>query len=526
MKRKAVAWLLVLMLSMGLLAGCGGGTATEPEAPETEAPAAEATEPSGEPVAEEPAPAKEEIVVALAADITSLDPQGHNDTKSERVSFLLFNRLFRLNTDFEVVPDLAESWEQLSDTEWSIKIKEGVLFHDGTEMTAEDVKASLDRSKEQAKVQHVLAEVETIEVLDTYTVKVTTKVPFAPFLYTLVHAGASIVPKAYIESGGDFSDPIGSGPYTFVEWVSGDRVVLAKNPDYFDGENMGQSQTIVFRVIPEGTSRTIALETGEVDVVDELQTLDISKIEENSELTLYTKPSTRIDFFGMNTTKAPFDDQKVRQAINYAIDKEAIMIVAIEGAGTPAQSVLAPTMLGYKASDYTYDPEKAKELLAEAGYPDGFSTTIWASGDERKRIAEVIQANFLAVGIESEIEMFEWGTYIDRLMAGESTTYVLGWTSNPDPDSTLTPLYHSDSIGGMNFTRTNNPTVDELIVAAREELDLEERVKIYNEFHETIMEYAPVVPLFVKNNVVGANANLKGVELSPQGLWNIEKIHY
>jgi peptide/nickel transport system substrate-binding protein len=469
---------------------------------------------------------RDEISIALSADITSLDPMGHNDTKSEKVSFLVFNRLFRLNTDFEVVPDLAEEWSQESDTEWVIKIKEGVMFHDGTEMTSEDVQFSLERSMTMPKVQQVLSEVESIDIVDRYTVRITTKSAFAPFLYTLVHAGTSIVPKAYVESGDDFENPIGSGPYRFVEWVSGDRVTLERYDGYFDEDNMGQTSTIVFKVIPEGTARTIALETGEVDVVDELPPMDAARVRDNPDLTLYETPSTRINFFAMNTERAPYDDVRVREALNYAIDKEAIIMVALDGAGVEAESVLAPSFLGYKAGPYSYDPERARQLLAEAGFPDGFETSIMTSGDDRKRIAEVIQANLNDIGVTATIEMLEWGTFIDSVLAGEEETLVLGWTSNPDPDATLTPMFYSGNIGGMNFARINDPEIDRLLQEGREELDLAARVRVYNQFHEYIMEQAPFVPLFVNNNLTGANADLQGVEQSPQGLWNIEKIHY
>lgn len=514
--KKFLSLLMIMALVIGSLAGCSSAPAEE--ASSGDQASTEATD--------APAEKKEELKIALAADITSLDPQGHNDTKSERVSFLLFNRLFRLNTDFEVVPDLAESWEQPSPTEWVIKIKEGVLFHDGTEMKASDVKFSLERSLTMPKVQHVLAEVASVEVMDDYTVKITTNTAFAPFLYTLVHAGASIVPAAYVESGDEFATPIGSGPYKFVEWVSGDKVTVVKNDEYFDADNMGQMPTITFKVIPEGTSRTIALETGEIDVVDELPSNDVPKVEEAANLSMYTSASTRIDYLGMNTQMAPFDNELVRQAFNYAVDKEAVMLVAIDGTGVETESILAPSMLGYTAADYSYDPAKAQELLAQAGYPDGFELTLWASGDQRKRMAEVIQANLMEVGINATIEMLEWGTYIDELMAGTGQAFVMGWTSNPDPDSTLTPLYYSGSVGGMNFTRIEDAKIDELIMAGRSEMDMNKRVEIYNELHSYTMGKAPLVPLFTKNNLVGANAGLKGVELSPQGLWNIEKITY
>jgi ABC-type transport system substrate-binding protein len=228
----------------------------------------------------------------------------------------------------------------------------------------------------------------------------------------------------------------------------------------------------------------------------------------------------------MNTEKAPFDNIKVRQAINYAVDKEAVIMVALDGAGVEAGSVLAPSFLGYKAGPYEYNPEKAKALLKEAGLGDGFTTSIMTSGDDRKRIAEVLQANFADVGITATIEMLEWGTFIDSVLKGLEETLVLGWTSNPDPDATLTPIFFSGNIGGMNFSRINDPKIDQLLKQGREELDLAKRAKIYNQFHEYIMEQAPFVPLFVNNNITGAAAALKGVEQSPQGLWNIEKIHY
>ena len=468
----------------------------------------------------------DELSIALGAGITSLDPQGHNDTKSEKISFLVFNRLFKLNTDFKVIPDLAESWEQPSETEWIIKIKEGVMFHDGSEMTSEDVAFSLNRSKEMPKVQQVLSEVKSVEVVDKYSVKVTTNSAFAPFLYTLVHAGTSILPKAYVESGDEFANPIGSGPYTFTEWVSGDKIVVDKYTNYFDKNNMGQSSKIIFKVIPEGTSRTIALETGEVDVVAELQTIDKNRVSDNGELKLYEMPSTRLNFFEMNTEKVPFDNKLVRQAMNYAIDKEAIIIVALEGAGIQAGSVLPPSFLGYKAGPYSYNPEKAKEILTQAGYPDGFEIKITTSGDDRKRIAEVIQASLMEVGITASIEMLEWGTFIDSAINGNFESLVLAWTSNPDPDATLTPRFFSGNINGMNFSRINDPKIDQLLKDGREELNIGQREKIYNEFHEYVMNQATMVPLFVNNILVGTNASLKDVELSPQGLWNIEKIHF
>lgn len=466
------------------------------------------------------------ITVALPADITSLDPMGHNDIYSEKVSFLLFNRLFKFDTNFKPVPDVAKSWKQPSPKEWLITIQSGVKFHDGSEMTSADVKYSLERSKESPKVKHVLAEVESVSVVDKYTVKITTKTPFAPFLFTLAHAGASIVPQKYASSSDNWKNPIGSGPYTFVQWASGDKVVLKRNPNYFDKTNLGQAQTIVFKVIPEATSRTIALETGEVDVVFNLNATDVDKVQANKNLKVYQKPSTDIQYLGMNGDKAPFDNLKVRQAFNYAIDKDAVLTVALNGYGEVASSIIPSTIFGHKDGPYTYDPKKAKDLLKEANFNFNQTLKLWASGDTRKKIAEVVQANLQDLGIKADIEMFEWGAYLQATNSGNQQFFLLGWSSNPDPDSMLTPLFSKGSIGAQNRTRYVNEKVEKLLADGRVEMDQAKRQKIYNDLSDIVMADATWVPLYTGNNIVGANAKLQGVELSPQGLWNVEKLHY
>lgn len=467
-----------------------------------------------------------EVIIAIEADIVSLDPQGHNDVESMRISNLLFDTLFKLDEDLKAQPSLVEDWSQPSETEWDLKIKQGVKFHDGTEMKAEDVAFSIERSKESAVVQHVLEQVEKVEVLDDYTVRVTTKEPFAPFINTLVHAGVSIMPKAYVESDDNWNNPIGSGPYKFVEWVSGDKVILERNDDYYNDEEKGIADKIVFKIIPEGTSRTIALETGEVDIVATLDAMDAPKVEDNAKLKLFTKPSTSFAYLGMNTEKAPFDNVLVRQAMNYAIDKEAILEIAIEGAGVIADSVTADSLLGYVPSEYSYNPEKAKELLKEAGYEDGFTVNIWASGDKRKRVAEITQGNLKEIGVTAKIEMYEWAAFLDATNSGKQEMFVLGWSSNPDVDATLTPQFSQNSIGAQNRARYVNLEIEKLLKEGRAELDPATRESMYNDAYKIINEDSPWVPLYVEYNMVGANKDLKGVTLNAQGLIDVYKLHY
>lgn len=467
-----------------------------------------------------------EIVIALEADIVSLDPQAHNDVESIKITNLLYSRLFKLNDNFETVPDLVEEWSQPAEKEWVLKIKEGVKFNDSEEVTSEDVKFSIERSKTSAPVKHVLAQVEKVEIMDKYTVKVTTYEPFAPFLNALVHSGVSIVPKHYVESNPNWENPVGSGQYKCVKWVSGDKIVLERYEDYYDESDKGIADRLIFKIIPEGTSRTIALEMGEVDLITTLDLLDINKIKDNPNLTLYQKPSTSFAYFGMNVEKSPFDSKLVRQALNYAIDKEAVLKIALDGAGVIATSVTSEALLGHKPSNYTYNPKKAKELLNEAGYDESQNIEIWASGDRRKRIAEVIQANLMDVGIKSSIEMFEWGAFLEATNSGNQMTYILGWASNPDADGTLTPQFSKNSIGAQNRSRYVNEEVEKLLVEGRAELDSTKRKKIYQRIHEIIMEDAPWVPLYVENNVAAANSKLKGVEINSQMIINMHRIHY
>ncbi len=473
-----------------------------------------------------PAAVKSTITVALPADIVSLDPMGHNDIYSEKVTRLIFNGLYKFDTNFRAVPDLVESVSQPSKTEWVFTLKKGVKFQDGSELTAEDVKFSLDRSRTMASVKHVLAEVQSVEVINPSTVKITTKMPFAPFLFTLAHQGVSIMSKKYTESGDNAKKPIGTGPYQFAEWVSGDKVVLNKNPSYFDQANQPMAESLVLKVIPEPTSRTIALETGEVDAVISLDSNDVAKVKANTGLKVYTKSSTDIQYLGMNITRAPFDKVQVRQAFNYAIDKEAILQVALNGFGEVATSIIPSTIFGHKNGPYSYNPQKAKEMLTAAGFDFSQTLPLWASGDVRKKIAEVVQANLNDIGIKSEIEMFEWGAYVQATNTGKQTLFLLGWSSNPDPDSMLTPLFSKGSIGGQNRTMYQSEKSEKYLADGRVELDQAKREKIYNDLSDHVMQDATWAPLYTGANLVGANAKLQGVELSPQGLWNLEKLHY
>lgn len=475
-------------------------------------------------------PKKTEIVIAQKADIVSLDPHATNDSPSANLTRQIYSALLRTNTEMEYEGDLAESWETLSPTETQFNLRKGVKWHDGSDFTAKDVKFSIERQQEGANVKHLVNMITEVKVIDDYTVVIVTDKPTGPLLANLAHSASRIVPeKAVTEYGDKFAEhPIGTGPMKFVEWVPGDKVVLERFDDYFEG--LPATERLVVRVIPEGTSRTIALETGEVDLILDVEPIDKGKIEGNSELKLYEKMSNRIEWLSLHNGKAPFDNKLVRQAISYAIDKESVNIVATDGRGMIANTVTGPTVLGYNKDInlYEYNPEKAKELLAQAGYPNGFTTTLWSSGDVRNRSAEVIQANLADVGITAEIELLEWGAYLEKTAAGEHDMHLLGWSNlTGDGDGGLYPNFHSQSVGASgNRCFFINDEVDKLLEGGRVETDFAKRPQYYYDAQTIIMEEAAMVPLYYQPTEVGARADLQGVELHPGSLHRFHMLHY
>ena len=312
------------------------------------------------------------IRVGMSSDITSLDPHANNDVNSSNATRHIYNNLVRVTNDGEVLGDLAESWEFLDDMNVQFKLKEGVKFSDGTPLTSEDVKFSLERQKASAKVGHLVAMIDNVEVVDDLTFIIHMNQPSNALLTSLAHAGGAILCKSYTEKleseGKKLADaPMGTGPYTFVSWMAGTSVELKKNPNYFDPERAAKNEGLILKAITEETSRTIALENGEIDVLLNVGTNDAQKIRENSNLILDEFECAQNEMVVMNTTKPPFDNKLVRQAVNYAVNKEDALIVAINGEGTTIDGYLAPAAIGAKdtAVKYEYNPEKAKELLAD-----------------------------------------------------------------------------------------------------------------------------------------------------------------
>jgi len=474
------------------------------------------------------------INIGIKSDLTSLDPQNHNDTISAYATRHIYSNLVSLTPENEFVGNLAESWEYQDDVTVAFTLKEGVKFHNGETLTSEDVKFSLERQKSAPKVGHLVSMIDEVEVVDDTHFIIHMNTPSNALVSSLFHSGCAILCKSYteaLEAEGKTleSAPMGSGPYKFEEWKPGASFTLVKFDDYFDPATAAQNDKLVFQVKTEESARTIALETGELDMVIDPNTTDAGRIRDNASLALDSCDSTLIEFFCMNTQKAPFDNKLVRQAMNYAINKEDIVIAAVDGEGEPYDNYIGKAAIGRYDTvvKYEHDVEKAKSLLAEAGYADGFTFTCYLATEPRQRSATIIQANLAELGITMNIETMESATFYEKTGNGEHDACLTGWVANAEPDNTYRPLFTSDKIGpGGNRAFYQNPEVDKLVDDAATNRDAAAVQKDYETILHTVSDDAIWVPLYSKPIMVARNKDLQGFTPSPINMHDFYGLHY
>ncbi|WP_067727973.1 glutathione ABC transporter substrate-binding protein [Oceanobacillus damuensis] len=483
------------------------------------------------------------LVIANLSDAVSLDPAGSNDVPSSDVQANIYESLIKQDENMEVQPSLAESWEPVDDSTWEFKLREGVIFHDGSEFNAEVVKANIERilDPDVASPRAFLYDMVTdIEIVDDYTVRFTTEFPFSPLPAHLAHSGGAMVSLEQIkadyaameegeEPGSVINEnPIGTGFFKFEEWNAGTDITLVKNEDYW-GEP-AKLDSVTFKVVSEGLTRVAELDTGESHIANPISPNDVAQVEAMDGASVAQQGSVGLSYIGFNMEKEPFDDPLVRQAINMAIDREQIINGIYDGIGTPAAGPLAPDVFGYdeNVSGLEYDPDAARELLAEAGYEDGFSTTLWTN-DNQERIdtATNIQAQLEEFGIDIEIEVVEWGAYLEQTANGEHEMFILGWsTVTGDADYGLYALLHSDNIGEPgNRTFTADPELDALLDQARQEPDPDTRLELYSEIQEMLVDIAPMLYVHHQDYILGVSDSVKGLTQLPTGILQLQEVY-
>ncbi len=471
------------------------------------------------------------IVVAQDRDATSLDPHGSNDEGSNRVRVQIFSNLVKFTEDGELVGDLAESWKNIDDKTIEFKIKENVKFHDGSDLSMEDVKFSLDRSRKTPLVSHILEDVRDIRVVEGNKIQVETYEPSATIMSKLASPAAAIMSKKVVEKSGEDigENPIGTGPFKLAKWDPGYSIKLERFDEYF-GEK-AKSEEIVFKIVPEGNNRTIGLETGEIDIAYEIDPVNMSIIKDNDELEYITDDSFTVHYLGFNNQKEPFDRENIRKAIAYGIDMDDIIEVVLYDTVKKADSLLNKNVIGSGEktyNSYDYNPDLAKELLAKEGFEDGLDLELMISdSDIRVRIAEIMQEQLRHIGVNVNVKTSEWGAFIEQVGNGEHDAFLLAATvSTGDADDPYSLLLHSDQLGQAgNRSFYVNPRVDELIEEGRMELDPVKRVKIYDTIQEIINEELPIYPLYFNNQNAGINKNIKGFKLNPAGYHFLDKVY-
>lgn len=473
---------------------------------------------------------KTDLVIATASEAVTLDPQAGWDGNSLNVMRQMYNGLVKMDSDMNIVGDLAESWEFTSDTSVTFKLKQGIHFHNGEEVKASDVVFSIQRAQASAKVKSFTANIESVVADDDYTVTINTSIPYAPLMANLCHTANSIVSQKAVEEAGDnFSAaPCGTGPFKFVKWDAGDKIVLERNDDYFGGEV--KPSTLTFKLMSEDSARTIALETGEIDLNLSVAAGDADRVQSTNGIELVTSMSPKIEYVSMNQKVEPFNNPLVRQAINYAIDRDSLNLVATNGYGEVTDSVMNKQINGYTddVTHYEYDPEKAKELLAQAGYPDGFSTSMVVGTSARSTEAQIIQGNLAEIGITMEITTMESSTLLEQINNGDYEMFIMSYNNTTgDPDTSLYMLFNSQvpaSSGNRSFT--NIPEVDQLLESARVETDNNARMKLYAQVQSILTEQAVWVPLYCVPNMVGLRSGLEGYTPHPLGNDVFDQLHY
>jgi peptide/nickel transport system substrate-binding protein len=503
--------LVVLAAAMLLGAACGGS----PDAP-----------PAGGP--------RDTLVFAASADATTLDPHNTTDTESDQVIMMIYETLIGFDDNMTIVPRLAERWEVAPDgVTWTFHLRKGVRFHDGTPFDAEAVRRNFARVLDpEAKHKRLVLfnMVDSVVAVDDFTVRITTKYPFGAFEPTMAHVSAAIVsPTVAATFGKEFGlgadRASGTGPYRIVSWKKDQEIVLERHDGYW-GEH-GRTPRIVYRPIPEAAARVLALEAGDVDVITRVPSADIARLEKAPDIRVTRTPSVGMQQFRFNVTKGPYRDVRVRQAISYAINRRAIVDNLVSSFGRPSTSALTPIMRGYaNLGEIPYDPDKARQLLAAAGYPNGFKTRIattprYPMGIE---LAEAVAADLKKVGIEAAIDVIEWGTMV-TYWAGlppeknPQEIFIMGaGASTADADWGLRPIFQTAPTNENNYGYYSNAEFDRVIEAAMRETDDQKRRELYRRAQEIVyLEDPGAIWLFDTLYVVASRANVEGVTPSPLG---------
>ncbi len=469
--------------------------------------------------------ADDKIVVIQGAGPTGLDPTVHREGPTYNITINVFDSLLRRTADGDIVPALAKSYERETDTSWVFHLHEDVQFHNGEKLTAEAVKFTVDRifNPDLKSTRATdLDWIETVEVIDEHTVRIEANKVFA--LADHYFSELQIVPPEYVKEVGDKEfnlNPVGTGPFEFARWDQGNRVVLKRNEDYWDGPS--EVSGVTFRFISSAASRMATLLGGDADLVADVPVTAINQIERRSNTKLGVATGSRVIFVGLDSTQdTPLQNVKVRQALNYAVDKDAIIENLLHGLAEETVTLLTEKDLGFNSDvqPYPYDPEKAEELLEEAGYSDGFEiemATLSGRYINDKQVAQAIAGYLGDVGVDVKLNVLEFGAFNDKLFSKQiDPMFLVGW-GNPvfDASYVFDFIVRTDGL----IRTIQNEKIDGLLKKGRTTTDQDKRIAAYQEAVELVNEEAPAIFLYKQPVLYGMSARLNWTPRSDEFLW-------
>ena len=469
------------------------------------------------------------LIFGRGGDSITLDPSLIFDGESAKVCDMIYDTLVQYREDTtDIEPALAKMWENSSDgLTWTFYLRQGVTFHDGSTFNAHVASYSLNRPNVQlanffnSTINHIIA-------LDDYTLEVQLNTPYAPFLTLIASTQNSIVSQAAVmHYGEEFeNNPVGTGPFKFVRWDRNDQILLQANDTHWSGKPAVDK--FIFRSIPDNSIRFMELKAGHLHAMEFPNTDVLSEIQTDPMLDLLMQPSLNVGYLAMNTEKPPFDNLKVRLAINHAFNKAEIIEKLYQGTGIPAKNPIPPTLWSHDDTieDYPYDPELAKQLLAEAGYPDGFKTTLWALPIPRpyipngQALAEILQSELQNIGIEATIVTHDWNTYIEKTQNGEHDMAMLGWSASADPDNFFYYLLsktNAQKPEALNIAFYRSDEMQDVLDKARTSTDRNERIELYKQAQAIFHRDVPWVPLVHSQRLLAISNNVNHLKLAPSG---------
>ena len=542
--KRLLCLLLALVFCLGTLAGCGNGgnntgntgaanntsntgnTGTDDSADEAGTTDGVKPVPEGLSVTA----VEDTLTVAQSGEPTVLDPQNQNDQPTAVVCWQIYETLvLRNNITGEFEPLIAESWEQIDDKTIRLHIREDIVDHAGNPFDANDVYFTVQRGCASNLKSYVWSafDPEGCVVIDDYTIDIATYEPFAPAMQYLCNNGALMVSEQAVEDAGSLDEygrnPTGgTGPWKFVEWVAGDRIVLERNEDYY-GEKP-YFKNLVIRNITDDTTRSLSLESGDIDFNIKTATAQLEGQRQNPNIDIYSIPSTTLTYLCFNVgNDGPWADVRVRQALRYALDMDNMVQLAFSGAAVTADSVYCQSLSCYVEPDeehtYTYDVEKAKGLLAEAGYPDGFEINLWTNENQsRIDLCDMIQNAWAQIGVTANVQIMEFATELDMIHNGEHDAFIMGFVSAGDDGDFLHDNFYSTEGYAQNTAGYKNELYDELMDTARTSLDPEVRQDCYAQVQDLLNEELPWIPIANATNDYGMRATLTGLDPDSQAI--------